>query len=96
MKEESMDVFTFDGVNRQGKDSGGQTTRRSASDLAEYLFARGWREAVVRRVGSSEIVGGVSRHPDTRRRTWWGERGQSNDLAYGADPRVPVRLDVQP
>ena len=39
--------------------------------FAAAKFRAGWRELTITRNGVE--VGGISRHPDTGRRTWWAE-----------------------
>jgi hypothetical protein len=73
--------YSFAGYNRRGQDAGGQILAESAAELAAILHADGWREAVVRHVGGTEVVGGVSRHPDTNRREWWGENAPTRSDA---------------
>lgn len=69
-------IVNYHGFNRRGVYEGGQLV--AVDDVAEFVRARyeqGWRVLdVFASDGDFHRVGGIQDHPDTARRTWWGER----------------------
>lgn len=65
-------IFTFRARDRRGMWRVGRWTGDPAR-FAEQAFATGWRELELTDEHGDQ-VGGIGPHPETGRRTWWGER----------------------
>lgn len=46
-------------------------TQSTPSNLTKALFGRGMRWVTVTDAETGEVVGEVTKHPDTGKRTWW-------------------------
>lgn len=68
-----VDRLTYKGIKRSGIAAGGVVHGTSAASLTEFLYNQGWRKASVNNAASGVLVGEVTKHPDTGRRTWWAE-----------------------
>ena len=65
----STQPASYQGRMRDGTGTWGVTSDPHA--FAEAKYAAGWRELTITRDGVE--VGGIHRHPDTGKRTWWAE-----------------------
>ncbi|MHB1950197.1 MAG: hypothetical protein ACYCQK_01830 [Acidiferrobacteraceae bacterium] len=66
-------VLRYRGHDRRGVARVANSITTPAA-LAESLFERGFRDARIEDNRTGELLGAVVAHPDTGRRTWWGER----------------------
>lgn len=63
---------TYKGHLRGGTSVTGDVPQGTApASFAQKAFDKRWRDLTITRAGID--VGGISIHPDTGRRDWWGE-----------------------
>jgi hypothetical protein len=65
-------IATYRGQLRSGAPITGTASTDDLMAFVKQRYDRRWQALTVTRNG--EEVGGISRHPDTGKRTWWAER----------------------